>query len=179
MLFFIEWTQEPNYSYLSPEGTITFSLNTKYNVPVVDTQFDGWFENSFRLLPKNTRQRDRKGHLYRHQVFPHVLTVVLTLLFSVLKMAENNLAPIAPRPPCHLRERFPLPATQILQSKPEIKLQHGRFFITVHEFEARVDEICFQLWELQAFAKLVTDNYSKDILSAVSCICFQNLCLCF
>ena len=76
-------------------------------------------------------------------------------------MTENNLVPIAPRPPHHTRERLPLLATKILQSKPEINLQNGRFFITVHEFEARVNEICFQLWKIQVFPKFLADNYSK------------------
>ena len=45
-------------NYLRPEGTIRFSVDRKYNVPVVDIQFDGWFENSSRLWLKDTRQRD-------------------------------------------------------------------------------------------------------------------------
>ena len=103
-----------------------------------------------------------KGHLYGHQVFLHVLIVLLTLLFSLVKMAENNLIPIAPWcPPCHPGKRLHLPATQILQSKPEINLQQGRFFITVHEFEVRVNKICFPLWKIQAFAKFAAVNYSK------------------
>ena len=102
-----------------------------------------------------------KGHLYRHRVFLHVLIVVLTLFFILVKMAGNNLVPIALRPLRHPRERLPLPATQILQSKPEINLQNGRFFMIVHKFEAKVNEICFQLWKIQAFAKFFADNYSK------------------
>ena len=76
-------------------------------------------------------------------------------------MAGNNVVPIALRPPHHSRERLLLPATQILQSKTEINLQNDRFFMTVHEFEAKVNEICFQMWKIQAFAKFVADNYSK------------------
>ena len=37
----------------------------------------------------------------------------------------------------------------------------GRFFITVEEYEARTNAICFQLWKIQSFAKFVGDNYSK------------------
>ena len=98
-------------NYLRPEGTIRFSVDRKYNVPVVDIQFDGWFENSIRLWLKDTRQRDSFWLLertpFRHQVFPHVLRVVLTLFFSVVKMAENNLVPIASRTLYHPRERLP------------------------------------------------------------------------
>ena len=73
-------------------------------------------------------------------------------------MAQNNLVPIAPR---HPRERLHLPATQILLSKPEINLQHGRFFVIIKEFEARINTISFQLWKIQSFAKFVGDNYLK------------------
>ena len=47
-----------NYSYLRPEETITFSLDRKYNIAVVDIQFHGWFKNSVRLWPKDTRQSE-------------------------------------------------------------------------------------------------------------------------
>ena len=70
-----------------------------------------------------------------------------------MRMAQNNLVPIAPR---HPRERLPLPVTQILQSKPETNLQHGGLPIMTEEFEARIKAICFQL-----FPKFVGDNYSK------------------
>ena len=36
-----------NYSYLRPKGTITFSVDRKYNVIIVDIQLDGWLENIF------------------------------------------------------------------------------------------------------------------------------------
>ena len=99
-----------------------------------------------------------KGHLYLHVAFHHFLIVVLILIFCSIKMARNNLVPIAPR---HHRERLPFPATQILLSKPEINLQHGRFFITIKEFEARINTISFQLWKIQLFAKFVVHNYLK------------------
>ena len=71
-------------------------------------------------------------------------------------MAQNPLVAL-----CHPRERLPQPAPQILQTEPKIDLQHGRFYITVEEFESRMSCACFQLWKIQAFAEFVTENYRK------------------
>ena len=38
-----------NFDYTRPQGTITFSIDIKYNVPLIDIQFDRWYENSARL----------------------------------------------------------------------------------------------------------------------------------
>ena len=56
-------------------------------------------------------------------------------------MAQNNL-------PLHPRERLPHAAREILNSIPNVDLQHGRFFITNEEFEMRVNVICFQFWKI-------------------------------
>ena len=42
------------FDYLRLKGTITLSIDGKYNVPVVDLRFDGWYENSVRLWPQHT-----------------------------------------------------------------------------------------------------------------------------
>ena len=47
------------------------------------------------------------------------------------------------------------------QPAPDINIQHGRFFITVEESEARINTICFQMSKIQSFAKFVSDNYTK------------------
>ena len=47
-----------NYSYLKPKGIVTFSVDRKYNVILVDIELDGWFENIFHLWPKETKQRE-------------------------------------------------------------------------------------------------------------------------
>ena len=47
-----------DFDYLRPQGTITLSINRKYNIPLVDIRSDGWYENSVRLWPKHTEQRD-------------------------------------------------------------------------------------------------------------------------
>lgn len=54
--FFDQTPPGENYSYLRPEGTLTFRLDGKYNVPVFGIQFDGWFENPVCLWPSDTRQ---------------------------------------------------------------------------------------------------------------------------
>ena len=51
-------------------------------------------------------------------------------------MAENLPAVLR-----HPRERLPSTVPQILDSDPKINLQHGRFFITVEEFETRVNAV--------------------------------------
>ena len=47
-----------DFDYLQPQGTITLSNDRKYNIPLVDIRFDGWYENSVHLWPKHTKQRD-------------------------------------------------------------------------------------------------------------------------
>ena len=47
-----------DFDYLRPKGTITLSIDRKYNVPVVDLRFDGWYENSVRLWPQDPEQRE-------------------------------------------------------------------------------------------------------------------------
>ena len=69
-------------------------------------------------------------------------------------MAQNNLS-------LHSRERLPHTAPEILNSKPNVDLQHSRFFITKEEFQMRINVICFQFWKIQSFAKFVHDNYQK------------------
>ena len=69
-------------------------------------------------------------------------------------MAQNNL-------PVHPRERLPLVALAILNSKPNVNLQHGRVFIPNGEFKMRVNVICFQFWKNQSFEKFVYDYHQK------------------
>ena len=92
--------------------------------------------------------------LHHHLVFLRCLIVASILLFSPKKNGTNNL-------PMHPRERLPLTAPKITDSRPNIDLQHGRFFVTNEEFRMRVNEICFQFWKIQSFAKFVYDNHHK------------------
>ena len=45
-------------NYLRPEGTITLSIDRKYQVSLIDIRFDGWYENSVCLWPKHTERRE-------------------------------------------------------------------------------------------------------------------------
>lgn len=42
--------------YFRPQGNITFSLDRKYNIPIVDIRFNGSYGNSVRLWSKHTEQ---------------------------------------------------------------------------------------------------------------------------
>ena len=70
-------------------------------------------------------------------------------------MSQNNLT-------LHPRERLPNIAPEMLNSKPNVNLQDGRFFITNEEFEMRINVICFQFWKIQSIAKSVHDIYQKN-----------------
>ena len=88
-----------------------------------------------------------KELLQHHVAFLHCLAVVLTLVFSFnKKMAQNNLS-------VHPRERVPLVALEILNSKPNVNLQHRRFFITNKEFEMRVN-VMFSVLENSVICKV-------------------------
>ena len=43
-----------DFDNLRLKGTITLSIDRKYNVPVADLRFDGWYENSVCLWPQHT-----------------------------------------------------------------------------------------------------------------------------
>ena len=43
------------YDYLRPEGKITYSIDTIYDVPKIEIAFDGWYVNSVRLRPKSKK----------------------------------------------------------------------------------------------------------------------------
>ena len=76
-----------DFDHLRSKGTITFTIDRKYNVPLIDIRFDGWYENSVRLWPNRERFFFLKELLYRHLVLLHRLTAALILFFSL----KNNL----------------------------------------------------------------------------------------
>ena len=51
-----ETPQGQNVAYLRPERTITYPIDTTYNIPLMEIQFDGSFESSVRLWPKEIGQ---------------------------------------------------------------------------------------------------------------------------
>ena len=46
-----------NFDYLRQRGTITYKIDRTYNTPLIEIYFDGWFESSIRLWPKNNKMR--------------------------------------------------------------------------------------------------------------------------
>ena len=46
-----------SFDYLTPNGTITYSIDRTYNIPLIELDFDGWFERSICLWPKNISAR--------------------------------------------------------------------------------------------------------------------------
>ena len=75
-----------DFEYLRPQETITESIDRKYNVPLIDIRFDGWYENSIRRWPKHTEQREHflllERTLLQTASIIHYLAVVLLLFFS-------------------------------------------------------------------------------------------------
>ena len=53
------------FDYLRPNGTISFSVDEKYNVLVVNISFEGWYENSVPLWAYHTEQREQFLQLER------------------------------------------------------------------------------------------------------------------
>ena len=47
-----------NFDYLRPEVVINVTIDRKYNVSLTEIQFEGWFKNSVRLLPKDNKVRE-------------------------------------------------------------------------------------------------------------------------
>ena len=44
-----------NFDCLRPKGTITYTIDRTYNIPLTELYFDGWFESSVRLWLKNNK----------------------------------------------------------------------------------------------------------------------------
>ena len=51
-----ETPEGKNFDYLRPKGTITYTIDRTYNVPLIQFNFDGWFESSVRFWPKIIKQ---------------------------------------------------------------------------------------------------------------------------
>ena len=55
---FDEIPKGERYDYLRPEGTIVYSIDRTYNIPMIQIIFDGWFQTSVRLWPKDNAARE-------------------------------------------------------------------------------------------------------------------------
>ena len=67
----------------------------------------------------------------------------------------------------HPGERLPLPAISVLDTKPEVNFQSGRFFIT--EIESRVNILTFHYWKIQVFCTFVRNNFEMLINRGFVC----------
>ena len=81
------------FDYVRPNGTISFSVDRKYNAPVVDIRFEGWYENCVRLWSYHTEQENifysLRGLHCRLPVL--VLTIVVMILsFSLTNKQTKN-----------------------------------------------------------------------------------------
>ena len=75
-------------------------------------------------------------------------------------MVENNLL-------VHPRERLPHRPVPLLDTRPEVNFQRGRFVIYEDEFEFRVSSLCSPFLKIKAFAKFVRDNHKETINQSI------------
>lgn len=47
-----------SFHYLRPCGTITVNLDRKWNVPVIDIDFERWYEKAVHVWPKDNVVRE-------------------------------------------------------------------------------------------------------------------------
>ena len=69
----------------------------------------------------------------------------------------------------HPRERLPQPAVSVLDSKPEVNFQCGRFLITRQDFESRLNILTFHFWKIQIFSTFVKNNVCTVIDKGFVC----------
>ena len=62
-----ETPKRENFNYSKPKGTITYSMD-RANILLIEINFDGWFENSVCLRPKNNRMTENFLSLERRPV---------------------------------------------------------------------------------------------------------------
>ena len=74
----------------------------------------------------------------------------------------------------HPWERLPQPATNVLDIKPEVNFQLGRFYIHETEFESRIATISFQFWRFKHLLFLeeaiLKGSLTKDLFMVI-CKC--------
>ena len=54
---FDETSEGKHFNYSRPKGTSTYTIDRTYNAPLIELNFDGWFESSVRLWQKNNKAR--------------------------------------------------------------------------------------------------------------------------
>ena len=136
-----------DFKYLRPQATITLSIDRKYNVPLIDIRFDGWYENSVRLWPKHSEQREHFLLLEKTPLQTPSITSSSDNGFDTVFSYKNGL-------PVHSRERLPTVAPHILGPNSRVDLQHAILFITNEEFELRINAMCFRFLENTSVFKI-------------------------
>ena len=153
-----------DFNYLRPKGYINYMVDTKYNLPLIEINFDGWFETSVRLWPESKNARSKFILLERTP--PPSLSVFSIssiiddsgsiLFFSKKKMAQKQIL--------HPRDRFAQPSAEILMN-----FQQGRLLITKEEFHFRVETFPEDLKRIREFAKFTTANIDKLFEKKLMC----------
>ena len=49
--------EEENFDYLRPKGKTTYTIDRTYNISLTELYFEGWFESSVHLWPKDNKMR--------------------------------------------------------------------------------------------------------------------------
>ena len=62
-----------NFDHLRPKKTFTYTTDRTYDIPLIEVQFDGWFESSVCLWPKNNNMR--KNFLLLQRIPPPSPTI--------------------------------------------------------------------------------------------------------
>ena len=104
-----------DFNYLRPKAYINYTLDTKYNFPLIEINFDGWFETSVRLWPESKNARSKFILLERTPPptlsvfsFSSIIDDSGSILFFSKKMAQKQIL--------HPREGFAQPSAEILMN---------------------------------------------------------------
>ena len=62
--------QGSRFSYLRSQGTTTVGIDNKWNIPVVGVNFEGWYEPTIHLWPKDNAQTENLLQLKRAPLPP-------------------------------------------------------------------------------------------------------------
>ena len=52
-----EMPEGKEFDYLRPKRAITYSIDSTYNISLIEINFHGWFESCVCLWPKNNKMR--------------------------------------------------------------------------------------------------------------------------
>ena len=52
-----ETPDRKDFDYLRPKRTVTYSIDSTYNISLIEVNFHDWFESCVRFWPKNNKMR--------------------------------------------------------------------------------------------------------------------------